>query len=593
MVTRETKRLVFWSSFVALTAWPVVAWAQSTSATITKHGSEIDIRSSGRIVAEALRDGSILLEAASPPSTGFETTAAQIQPRGENTQVNDAALDYVELLPSRRPFVNATQSETSVAAFGQNIVVAYNSSAGFHHSIGPGVFYDRIRFTGYSVSNDGGNTWRNGFVPPAAGAWGTFGDPSIGADRHGVFYLAHLGVDANFGDGGQFLVQVNRSTDGGISWDEGAVLQVDNGNDKNWLAVGPDPIHRNRDNIYVTWSSFQPGRTELRFASSADGGSTWAVKTIFVPTANPDPTKPQARLQFSNPVVDRVTGTLYVPFERYSFADQDFIQMLVSDDAGESFRLATFDIPGAPDRTLIPVTEVGELTSCGTNNLRLTIHAGGDAGPGQFGRPRWVNASRMVLQPALAAHNGVVYLVWHNSTSPQFGDPAASSNILLVRSLDGGETWSAPIRINPPDATDRHHVLPAIAVGDNPFSVHVSYYTQHVDGTIDLDVVNSQDGAVTFPPQRTIRVTTTPMNLPPTNIPLTGAPTFASTNYDRTVVSCYALGEYQSVTAANGSVYAAWGDTRNEITQPVHPLDPISGQTHPQEDVFLQEIKAQ
>jgi len=81
--------------------------------------------------------------------------------------------------------------------------------------------------------------------------------------------------------------------------------------------------------------------------------------------------------------------------------------------------------------------------------------------------------------------------------------------------------------------------------------------------------------------------------LPPTNIPLTGKPFFLATNYDRLIAQCYALGEYQSVVTANGSVYAAWGDMRNLIKEPVNPLDPISGQTHPQEDVFFQEVKAQ
>ena len=67
----------------------------------------------------------------------------------------------------------------------------------------------------------------------------------------------------------------------------------------------------------------------------------------------------------------------------------------------------------------------------------------------------------------------------------------------------------------------------------------------------------------------------------------------SATNYDRLIAVCYALGEYQSVTTANGSVYAGLGDTRNLVTEPVNRLDPISGQTHPQEDVFFQKVKAQ
>ena len=53
------------------------------------------------------------------------------------------------------------------------------------------------------------------------------------------------------------------------------------------------------------------------------------------------------------------------------------------------------------------------------------------------------------------------------------------------------------------------------------------------------------------------------------------------------------LGEYLSVTTANGATYALWGDTRNTVTEPVNALDPLSGVTHPQQDVFLQKLKAQ
>jgi hypothetical protein len=38
-------------------------------------------------------------------------------------------------------------------------------------------------------------------------------------------------------------------------------------------------------------------------------------------------------------------------------------------------------------------------------------------------------------------------------------------------------------------------------------------------------------------------------------------------------------------------VYVLWGDSRNSLTEPINALDPISGQTHPQEDVFFQAVK--
>jgi hypothetical protein len=517
-------------------------------------------------------------------------TVPQIQLRGGNVQVNDPAQTFIQIFPGFRPFVRATRSEVSAAASGRNIVVTYNNSTGLHvgpNPSGPGLVTDRVLLSGYSTSNDGGRSWKSAYMPPAAGASETFGDPSVGVDRHGNFFFANLAADTTHG-----TIQVNTSTDGGNTWSPGVVVQEDNASDKEWLAVGPDPVVKSRDNVYVTWTSFQPAACELRFGRSIDGGATFTAKTIYVPTADPNPTHPQNCLTFSNPVVDPITGSLYVPFLHFSNADQDFIQMLISDDAGDTFHFATFNIPGAPDATVMPVTQPGELTECGGTNFRLTIHTALNAGPGKFGLPRYIEASRMTLQPAIAARNGTLYLAWPNSTSPFFGDPAGNSNILFVRSNDGGKTWTAPLIVNPLLA-DKHHVLPALAIDDDPNSVHVTYYTQHRDDTLDLDMANSHDGGSTFPVDRTVRVSSTSFNLPPTNIPLSNAPNFTATNYDRQIAVCYALGEYQSVTTANGSVYAAWGDMRNQITEPVNALDPISGQTHSEEDVFFQKVKAQ
>jgi hypothetical protein len=558
---------------------------------VNKLGIEVDVRSGGRILADDLASSHVILPDLAGPVAGIPTVP-QIQLRGGNLQVNDPSEDYVQIFSGFRPFVRATQSEVSAAASGRNIVVTYNDSAGIHVSpnpSGPGLIVDRVLISAFGTSNDGGKTWKRGSIPPSVGATQTFGDPSVGVDRHGVFYFANLAADAIHG-----TIQVNKSIDGGNTWGPGVVVQEDDGSDKEWIAVGTDPTKKSRDNVYVTWTSFQnDGSCQLRFGRSTDGGATFTATTIYAPSADPDPTHPQNCLTFTNPVVDQVTGTLYVPFLHFSNADQDFIQMLISDDAGGTFHFATFNIPGAPDPTVMPVTQPGELTECGGFNFRLTVHDTANAGSGLFGLPRYINASRMTLQPALAARNSVVYLAWSNSTSPFFGDPAGGSNVLFMRSDDGGKTWTAPITVNPPGVTDNHHVLPSLAIDNSPNAVHVSYYTQHSNGTIDLDMANSHDGGNSFPADRTVRVTSTSFNLPPTNIPLTGAPSFAATNYDRQIAVCYALGEYQSVTTANGSVYVGWGDMRNLITEPSNALDPISGQTHSQEDVFFQKVKAQ
>jgi hypothetical protein len=586
------------ASFLVLAALGVPARAQVTPTTVVKLGYEIELRSDSRIFADEMNSAGKIIPLDEPTTPLALPAVRQIHFRGANLQTNDPLLDNIQMFPGFRSFVHSTQSETSVAAFGRTIVSTYNSSAGLHlipNPSGPGLVFDRIQLSGFSTSTDGGQTFTSGFFPGVGGIPVSFGDPSVDVDRHGNFFYAQLGQDLN----GNGAVTVNSSSDG-LHWNNAVVAAIDNGSDKEWLAVGPDPVHKSQDNVYVTWTSFQSTGQELGFAKSTDGGVTWTSRIIFAPSADPDPTHPQNSLQFSNPVVDGSTGRLYIPFAHFSNSDTDFIQMLISDDGGATFRFATFNMPGAPDATLLPIVQPGELTECGATrvrtgfsvNLRLTLHAGTDVGGSITGLRRFVNATRLIAQPAIAARNGVVYLAWNTSTSPSFGDPNGTSNIMFIRSDDGGSTWSAAVQVNPPG--DPHHIHPSLSISDNPQSVHVSYYTQHADGTLDLDMANSHDRGASFLADRTVRVSSMPFALPPTNIPIpTASNRFGTTNYDRNIAQCYALGEYQSNRSENGNVYVLWGDTRNTIVQPVNPLDPISGLRHPQEDVFFQIVKAQ
>jgi hypothetical protein len=557
---------------------------------INKAGIEVDERSNGRMIAdEVLSSGNVVLaDTLTPVPQLF--SAPQIQLRGGNVQVNDPALDNIQVFPGFRPFVKFTQSETSLAASGRNILATYNSSANqplIPNPAGPGLVFLRRFLSAFSTSSDGGQTWTSGFFPPVPGSIFTFGDPSAGSDRHGNFYFACLGANA----AGASTVQFNRSTDGGATWSPAVVIQQDDGSDKEWLAVGPDPVVGSRDNVYVTWSSFQNSGVQLRFAKSIDGGLSWTTKTIFAPPTNPNPEMPQNALQFSTPYVDPVSGTLYVPFVQFSNADQDFIRILASNDAGETFHFLNFNVPGALITDGLPITQAGELIDMGSGGIRLGIHAG-PASAGRFGLRQFVQVSRLIEQPAFAARNGNLSLVWSNSTSAVFGDPSAGSNVMYMRSNDGGVSWSTPIQANPDVATDVHHVMASVAVDNDPNDVHILYYTQHADESVDVDMANSHDRGASFPSDRSVRVSSTNFVLPPTVIRLTTAPT-PTTNYDRTVQPGYSLGEYLSVISGNGSVYALWGDSRNSVTQPVNALDPISGVTHTQQDVFFQKVKAQ
>jgi hypothetical protein len=558
---------------------------------INKGGFEIDERSNGRILGdEMLASGNVVLEDAVTPVPQI-FTAPQIQLRGGNVQVNDPGLDNIQIFPGFRPFVKFTQSETSLAARGRNIVATYNTSANqplIPNPSGPGLVFQRRFLSGFSSSTDGGQTWTSGFFPPVPGSNFTFGDPSVDVDRHGNFYFAGLGVD---GTNTVFTIQVNKSTDGGATWSPAVIVQKDDGGDKEWIAVGPDPSVGSRDNVYVTWTSFQSSGAQLRFGRSIDGGNTWTTKTIFAPPPNPNPLMPQNFLQFSTPFVDPITGRLYVPFLHFSNSDIDFIRILASDDAGDTFQFLNFNTPGALLPDALPIVQSGELIDMGSGGFRLGIHAGPPSA-GRFGLRQFVQVSRLIAQPAFAVRNGSLFLTWSNSTSQFFGDPNGKSNILFIRSNDGGVSWTSPIQVNPDVAADVHHVMASVSLDNDANDVHILYYTQHANETVDVDMANSHSGGDSFLDSRAVRVTATNFVLPPTVIRLTAAPT-PTTNYDRTIVPGYSLGEYLSVNSANGSVYALWGDARNRVTEPVNALNPLSGITHTQQDVFFQKVKAQ
>jgi hypothetical protein len=603
---RRFRSILIMPALIAMMALPVVAAAQDESATVAprpgsvvKGAVQIDIRSSGRTIADdiarprvsgrTVSPSLLTLRPAGPPTGALSAL--------DNKLVNDPNADNIQIFPGVMPFVHSTQSETALVKAKGNLIAAYNDSASAivgPNPGGPGLVFLQLLFGAYSVSKDNGETWSRAFFPPVPGSAFTFGDPVLAVAPDGTAYFAQLGADA----ANNSTVQVNRSIDGGITWSPGIVAATDPGADKDWMAVGPDGV------IYVTWTSYQAnGSAQLRLAKSTDGGNTWRSRTIFAPGSNKNPKLPQNALQFSQPTVDQVTGRLYIPFLHYSNSNQDFIQILISADEGAHFSFLNFNVAGAPSPTLLPITQPGDLNECGVflgnkpgsffPNSRLTIHSGPAFGGSFTGLPRWEHATRLIAQPAFFARAGKLYLAWNNSNSNTFGEDHAGSRILFIRSTNGGKTWSKQIQANPTRSADLFHIHPSLTAEEasDTNEVSIAYYTQHTDGTVDVDMATSYDSGVTFAPNATRRLTSTHFGLPPTNIPIPSkANPFDTTNYDSVVAQCYALGEYMAVRTVDEQTYSLWGDARRPIHEPLNNFDPLSNKTHPQEDVFFQVV---
>jgi hypothetical protein len=528
------------------------------------------------------------------PTIGNSAAAAlpSRQRATTSVQLNDPALDNIQFFPNalpqpQRPYEFSIQSETSAAAFGDDIVVGFNNSADQPVTLtaqNTVAFVHRF-LSGVSVSHDGGQTWTESSLPAIPGSPFTFGDPSVTVDRQGNFYYASLGANA----AGQSLVFVGKSTDRGRSFQPGVTVALDPGSDKEWIAAGPDPLHPERDNVYLTWTSFKAASSQLMLARSTDGGQTWSQSTIYAPVDNG---VESSFIQFSNPVVDQATGRLYVPFLHGGDGDADFMKVLISDDGGQTFRFSNFNLPGAPEPTALPNVTPGTLADCGTSGgFRTVLHVGPDLGGGRLGLPVFRNATRLITQPSTAVVDGMVVIAYNASTSPTFGDPASTSEIRLVFSPDGGGSWLGPFTIAPATSAEPQHVHPTISAGTsgNKVIATVGYYTQLASGQLRVDAATAvihTEGNLGSPPQLSVTQLSPAFDLTPSNNPLASPPfpAHATTNYDRTIRPCYDIGEYMAATpGGHKQTFFAWGDNRNQWTSP--PSSPAAG-THAQPDVF-------
>lgn len=511
-------------------------------------------------------------------------------PSSPDVQVNDPALDHIQSFPddldNALPFESSTESETTLAASGNNIVVSYNTSAGANLvEFESHLFLSQLLLSGYSVSHDAGKTWRSGFIPPPEGGILTFGDGIVATDRSGTFYYAGLGTDADFNNG----ILISSSSDGGETFSPSQVIALDPGADKEWMAIGPDPKHPSRDNIYVTWTSYTDDSSRLAFSRSTDRGRTWSpAKLIYAPE---DEELISSYIQFSNPVVDNSSGRLYIPFLHFSKVDTDYMRLLVSDDGGETFRFVAFNIPGAPDIYSYPFVQPGVIADCGLGGgIRLVAKQGPAIGGGifaQFGLPRFLQTTRLITQPAAAAVKGRLVIALNTSTSPHFGDPAGSSQIVALYSKDGGNHWAPPTTVAQATPADPQHFHPAVALSPGGDSFYVGYYVQQSNERLRTDLATVRILGNGLQVLGTRPLSSVAFDLAPNNVPSPFPPYFSldTVNYDQIIVAGYSVGEYMGVAIdAVGNPIASWGDLRNTWTSPTEGIFPG---IHTQADVYF------
>jgi hypothetical protein len=129
---------------------------------------------------------------------------------------------------------------------------------------------------GFATSNDGGNTWVNGYLPGLTiyegnGPYEAASDPAVAYDAlHGVWLISVLPI------GNNTSVAVSRSFDG-VNWSNPVPVTNLGSPDKNWIACDSTPTSKFYGRCYSEWDDTSQGDL-IMMSTSTDGGQTWSVE---------------------------------------------------------------------------------------------------------------------------------------------------------------------------------------------------------------------------------------------------------------------------------------------------------------------------
>jgi hypothetical protein len=423
-----------------------------------------------------------------------------------NVIVNNQSLDG--------PTSNFTQSETTNIVYGNTIVVGFNDTESYNNS-----FSQNSKYTGYSISTDGGQTFTDlGSLPTNPN--GDFGDPVLARDNSsGTIYFSTLSFGSFFGNPD---IQVFRSFDGGNTFQTpvNAATGIPSFDypDKEWMTVD-NFAGAGQGNVYVTFTDF--GSTaRITLTRSTDGGNS------FGPSGGVTIASGFVQGSFVAVAPDHSVNVFWL--DGYGFGQR--IMMRRSTDQGNTFG---------------PAQVVASLNTTGFN---------GDLGLGGF-------ATNAYPHVAVNPVTGDLYVAYNDT--PLNGDRA---NIYFTESTDGGTTWSAPVTVND-DGTFTDQWQPAIAVKPNGTQLFIGWYDRRNDpfnyfldtyGVVaDIDAVSH---AVAFQPN--FRISTTSFT------PVFGVDPVANFNY---------MGDYDTASADNASFYYTWGDNRDATAPDVRFAKILTG----------------
>ncbi len=369
-------------------------------------------------VASAMDASRLAADAAQPVTAGRpppNTTSAEPLEKPEDPPAPVAARDRSRITPVRKRverdgFVSV---QVNVAPGGLNVEgdaanepsIAVDPTAPLRIAIGWRQFdsvISNFREAGWAFSADGGVTW----AFPGVLQEGVFrSDPVLAADADGRFYYYSLISDQTDSILCDMFVSDNR----GESW-TGPIPAF--GGDKAWIAV--DTTHGSgRGNVYASWSTAGNEYEDRVFTRSFDGGLTFTFPVPLVPAP------------MWGTVAVGPEGEVYVVGNEAFDLDRFVLQR--SFDAWD---------PAVPT----PTFEWFPFDLGGGQRAGDAI-VGADPNPVGLLGQIWV-----AVDHSDSPSRGTLYVV--ASVDPDGPDPL---DVHVIRSTDGGETWTPPKPIHSDD----------------------------------------------------------------------------------------------------------------------------------------------
>jgi hypothetical protein len=319
------------------------------------------------------------------------------------------------------------------------------------------------RRVGLGVSYDEGHTWLDSLLTVPSNC--RHSDPIIRGDRLGNAYPMTM-VFNRWGSN-YYDFNIWETTNNGASW-SGPFFVLDDTTgyeeDREFLAI--DRTGGIYDgNMYVAWSRF-PNPTTMMFTRSTTGGVSWEGPLVL---ASPDTSGLPAGY-FAFPLVD-ADGNVYVIWMSFLQIGEDYYgcqKMIKSTDGGQNFT----------DPEII----------CMTNAVTQA--------PGGI---RIYNAVSLDADITNGPYRGNIYLAVPSGIDEEQNSP---SDIIFLRSTDGGDSWSTPLRVNDdPEGPSVYQFHPWVTVNQEGV-IMVFFYDQRNDPPLyenfDSYIAFSFDGGETF-----------------------------------------------------------------------------------------------